>query len=152
MATAKKLPSGNWRVNLFVGKDINGKRIYKSFTAETKKQAEFLAAEYNLKRKEKPKEITVGDAIDGYITSKENALSPTTIAEYRQTRRNKLQRLMSVPLNKLDNIMIQQAINEDAARLSPKFVRNAHGLLSAALKMYLPDFVLRTTLPKNNQK
>lgn len=152
MATAKKLPSGNWRVNLFVGKDINGKRIYKSFTAETKKQAEFLAAEYNLKRRERPKDITVGDAIDGYITSKENVLSPTTIAEYRQTRRNKLQRLMSVPLNKLDNIMIQQAINEDAARLSPKSVRNAHGLLSAALKMYLPDFVLRTTLPKKQPK
>ena len=87
MATAKKLPSGNWRVNLFVGKDINGKRIYKSFTAETKKQAEFLAAEYNLKRKEKPKEITVGDAIDGYIASKENVLSPSTIVGYKNIRK-----------------------------------------------------------------
>lgn len=152
MATAKKLPSGSWRVNLYIGKDDNGKRIYKSFTADTKKEAEFLAAAYNLKRKETPKDITVGNAIDGYIASKENVLSPTTIAEYRQTRRNKLQRLMDVPLNKLDNIMIQQAINEDASRLSPKSIRNSHGLLSAALKMYLPDFVLRTTLPKKQPK
>lgn len=152
MATAKKLPSGNWRVNLYVGKNDQGKRIYKSFTADTKKEAEFLAASYNLKRKETPKDVTVGDAIDGYIASKENVLSPTTIAEYRQIRRNKLKRLMDIPLNKLDNIIIQQAINEDAARLSPKSIRNSHGLLSAALKMYLPDFVLRTTLPKKQPK
>lgn len=74
--------------------------------ADTKKEAELLAAAYNLKRREVPKDITVGDAIDGYIASKENVLSPTTIAEYR-LRRNKLKRLMDIPLNKLDNIIIQ---------------------------------------------
>lgn len=152
MASAKKLPSGSWRVMLYTGKDSTGKRVYKSFTASTKKEAEFLAAEYNLKKKERPKNITVGDAIDGYIASKEHVLSPTTIAEYRQTRRNKLQSIMDVPLAKINNIKIQQAINEDAARLSPKSVKNAHGLLSAALKMYMPDFVLRTTLPQKMPK
>lgn len=152
MATAKKLPSGNWRVNLYIGLNPDGKRIYKSFTAPTKKEAEFMAVAYNIKRKEKARNITVGDAIDGYIESKKNILSPTTIAEYQQTRRNKLQRLMSIQLSKLTNIDIQQAINEDAKRLAPKSIRNAHGLLSAALKMYLPDFILRTTLPKKQPK
>ena len=52
MATrAKKLPSGNWRVNLYIGTDPDGKKRYKSFTAATKKEAEYQAAEYNLKRK-----------------------------------------------------------------------------------------------------
>ena len=152
MATAKKLPSGNWRVNLFVGKDINGKRIYKSFTAETKKQAEFLAAEYNLKRKEKPKEITVGDAIDGYIASKENVLSPSTIVGYKNIRKNQLQDLIDVPLSKITNMMIQASINRAAAYLSPKSVRNAHGLLTAAISMYMPDFIIRTTLPAKKHK
>lgn len=152
MAKAKKLPSGNWRVNLYVGTDDNGKRTYKSFTAETKKEAEFLAAEYNLKRKEKPKDITVGDAIDGYIASKENVLSPTTIGGYHELRRNKLQGIMDVPLAKINNIMIQSEINREALRLSPKTLRNAHGLLSAALAMYLPDFTLRTTLPAKEHK
>ena len=152
MATAKKLPSGNWRVNLFVGYDENGKRKYKSFTAETKKEAEFMAASYNLSRKEKPKGLTVGDAIDGYIQSKENVLSATSIATYKQLRRLRLQQLMDVPLEKLTNIMIQQAINAEAAKLSPKSVRSAHGLLSAALGMYMPDFVLRTTLPAKQHK
>ena len=70
MATAKKLPSGNWRVRLYIGENSNGKKLYKSFTARTKKEAEFLAAEYNLKRKGKPKDLTIGDAIDGYIANK----------------------------------------------------------------------------------
>ena len=42
MASAKKLPSGSWRVNLYIGKTPDGKRQYKSFTADTKKEAEFL--------------------------------------------------------------------------------------------------------------
>ena len=48
MAKAKKLPSGMWRVLLYDGKDDNGKRKYKSFTAATKKQAEADAALYSL--------------------------------------------------------------------------------------------------------
>ncbi len=152
MAKAKKLPSGNWRVNLYVGTDDNGKRIYKSFTASTKKEAEFLAAEYNLKRKEKPKDVTVGDAIDGYIASKENVLSPTTISGYRKIRRNDMQQIMDVPLNKLTSMMVQSEVNREALRLSPKTLRNVHGLVAAAITMYMPDFVLRTTLPAKQHK
>lgn len=152
MAKAKKLPSGSWRVNLYVGTDDNGKRIYKSFTAETKKEAEFLAAEYNLKRKEKPKGITVGDAIDGYINNKDGVLSPSTIAGYRNIRKTKFQDLMGVPLDKLTNIMIQASVNRAARSLSPKSIRNAHGLLTAALGMYMPDFNIRTTLPAKEHK
>ncbi|MBQ8823709.1 MAG: site-specific integrase [Ruminococcus sp.] len=152
MANAKKLPSGNWRVNLYIGKDDNGKRKYKSFTAETKKEAEFLAATYNLKRKEKPKDITVGDAIDGYIQSKENVLSPSTIGGYKNIRKNRLQGIMDIPLNRLNNIIIQKEINAESARLSPKSIRDAHGLLSAAVSMYMPDFTIRTTLPAKEHK
>ncbi len=71
MATAKKLPSGHWRVNLFIGKELDGKRKYKSFTAETKKEAEFMAAQYNLERKEnKAHKFTLHEAIERYIESK----------------------------------------------------------------------------------
>ena len=54
MAKAKKLPSGNWRVNQYIGKNKDGKRQYKSFTASSKKEAEYLAAEYVLKNKTMP--------------------------------------------------------------------------------------------------
>ena len=153
MANAKKLPSGAWRVLLYCGKDENGKRIYKSFTADTRKQAEAAAALYAVKAKrEKSGDMTVGEAIDRYIESKENVLSPSTIGGYRITRRNQIQNLMDVPLSEITNVEIQAEFNREALRLSPKTLRNAHGLLSAALGVYLPDFTLRTSLPAKEHK
>jgi hypothetical protein len=34
MANITKLPSGNFRARVFLGRDVNGKQIYKSFTAD----------------------------------------------------------------------------------------------------------------------
>ena len=53
MAKAKKLPSGSWRVRVYSGKDLFGKDTYKSFTAATKKEAEYLAAEFQMTGKQK---------------------------------------------------------------------------------------------------
>ena len=39
MAEPKKLPSGSWRVRVFIGKNKDGKKMYKSITAPTKKEA-----------------------------------------------------------------------------------------------------------------
>lgn len=38
MAKVKKQPSGNWRVQVYDYTDAKGKRHYKSFTADTKKE------------------------------------------------------------------------------------------------------------------
>lgn len=149
MASAKKLPSGSWRVNLYVGK-VDGKREYKSFTAPTKKEAEYEAAEYNLTRKEKaqPMNMTVGEAIERYIDSKTNVLSPSTITAYRKIRKNNLQALMAIKLGALTQEAIQAAVNVEAATHSPKTIRNQHGLLSSALAAYCPDLRLSTKLPQ----
>ena len=57
MATAKKLPSGNYRVRVY--DKITDK--YKSFTAPTKREAERLANEYlDGKRTASSTELTVG--------------------------------------------------------------------------------------------
>lgn len=152
MPKAKKLPSGNWRVRVYDGKDQNGKDHYRSFTAETKKQAEYLAAEYAATKKQRVEKMTVGEAIDRYIASKDSVLSPTTITEYKRMRRNYLQSLMSIPIDRLTREQVQIAVNEQAKLVSAKTVINAHGLLSAALSMHNPDFVLRTTLPRKVKK
>ena len=52
MAKAKKLKSGNWRVLVYEYTDEQKKRHYKSFTAPTKKEAEYMAADYALNRNE----------------------------------------------------------------------------------------------------
>lgn len=53
MAKAKKLPSGSWRCQVYDYTDFKGKRYYESFTAETKKEAEYLAAEFALNKKKR---------------------------------------------------------------------------------------------------
>ena len=152
MASARKLPSGNWRVLVYTGKDTNGKRQYESFTASTKKQAEFLAAEYVAKKKQRVESMTIGEAIDRYIDSKDGVLSPTTINEYRRMRRRYMQGLMSVRIDRITREQVQNAVNDEAKKHAAKTVINAHGLLSAALAMHNPEFVLRTTLPRRVKK
>lgn len=43
---------------------------------------------------------------------------------------------------------IQKAINIEAQCHSPRTVRNSHGLISAVMRVYRPNFALNTALPK----
>lgn len=149
MATAKKLPSGKYRALVYIG-TFNGKRKYKSFTAGTKKEAEYLASEYLMtnKTKNEPLSITLGEAYDRYIESKEFILSPASIREYKRARKRVFPLLMDVRLSDLSQEMIQNAINQEAKTLSWKTVRDIHGMLASVLNVYLPSLRLNTVLPK----
>lgn len=153
MAKAKKLPSGNWRVLVYDGLDADKKRKYISFTADTAAEAEYMALEYTLKKKraDKPENLTVGEAIDRYIESKDAVLSPSTIRGYKGIRKNNIQGIMNLRLNKINQDIIQREFNNEAKSRSPKSLRNIHTLLSTVLKIYYPDFILRTTLPQKEK-
>ena len=146
MATAKKLPSGNWRCRVY---DRTAGKT-KSFTASTKKEAELLAARYLNDLVPKPlTERSFGDCIDDYIRIKENVLSPTTIDKYRNIRKNQLSaEFLREPLGSLKNLTVQTEINRLAGIYAPKTVKNANGLISAVLGVYFPDFHLKITLPQ----
>lgn len=151
MAKAKKLKSGNWRCLVYDYTDENRKRHYESFTAETKKEAEYLAAEFALNKKrkrEKESILTFGEALDEYISLREAVLSPGTVREYKRSRRCDLQGIMKIKVSDLTQEIIQKEINKESQTHSPKTVRNMHGLISAVLGVYRPDFALNTDLPK----
>ena len=154
MAKAKKLPSGSWRCQVYDYTDDKGKRHYKSFTGKTKREAEHYAAEYADTKKEKPKilRITVGKAIDNYIEIKSNVLSPSTVRGYKVIRRNHCKDIESILLEDLTQEMVQIWVNSLAVEKDAKTVKNAHGLLSATLSVYLPDLTLRTSLPKKQKE
>jgi len=165
MATAKKLPSGNWRVQVYAGKDASGKNQYRSFTRPTKREAEFDALQWQLHYKEIARDsssMTLAEAMEKYIESKDGILSPTTIRSYDSIRRHALQELMPVKLNKLTPQMIQQAVNQAAKpyadqrgrvrQRAPKTLRNIHGLLTAVLAEYRPSLKLDTTLPQKERR
>ena len=147
MATAKRLPSGNWRVKVYVGK-VDGKDCYKSVTAPTKRQAEMDAA-LHLHRQAEP--IKLGEAIDRYIEAKQHVLSPSTVVLYRKMRRLCYESIIDIRLDRLTDENIQKAISLYAAGHSSKSTRNASGLLSATLKMFLPSFRYAVTLPQRKK-
>ena len=96
MATAKKLPSGSWRVQVYAGKDASGKPQYRSFTRPTKKEAEYEAMTWQLHYKEISRDstsMTLAEATDKYIASKDGILSPSTIRGYDIIRREHLKEI-----------------------------------------------------------
>ena len=153
MAKAKKLPSGSWRVQVYTGKSADGKRIYKSFTADTKKEAEYAASEYvyNRKAENKSENLTFQQASDQYIAAKSNILSPSTIRGYRIIQRNSVPDILLVPLRKLaDGALIQRQINANAAKYAAKSVRNQLGFITAVMAYHKYRVEGITTKPKEN--
>lgn len=146
MATAKKLPSGNYRCRVYDNKT----KTTKSFTAPTKKEAEYLAAEWLADRKPKPTiNKTFFDACEDYIALKSEILSPTTIDKYRCIFEKQItEGFRQAKLGSLDGIAIQSEINQLSAQYSPKTVHNIHGLISAVLRTYVPGLHYNITLPK----
>lgn len=171
MPIAKKLPSGSWRCQVYSHSiplynedgspklDKNGKpakkKIYESFTSgdtsrQGKYEAERLANEFLLKRdiENNPCKMTLGMCMDEYIESRSAILSPSTIREYKRSRKKDMQRIMDIPICDLTQKIIQEEINREALTHSPKTIKNMHGLLSAVLGSYRPNFALKTNLPK----
>lgn len=70
MTKAKKLPSGNWRTQVYDYTDENSKKHYKSFTAASKKESEYKASCFALSKHDIDLSMTVGEAIQIYIDSK----------------------------------------------------------------------------------
>lgn len=154
MATAKQLPSGSWFIRIYDG-DLK-KQV--SFTSQMqgkagKNEVELMARQYLAgKKQKKERGKTIGEAIDEYISLKENILSPTTISGYRKYRRTSLDGLCDILIKDITQQDIQAYFNKQALTLSPKSIHNAHGLLSAVLGVYAPELRLKTTLPKIPKK
>lgn len=151
MATAKKLPSGNYRCRIYAGEE-DGKKIYKSFTAATKKEAEFLATQYLIdndsKKKKNRNEMTFEEALDKYISQKEAVLSPSTIRGYKSLQRSfrdKFPKFYKMKICDITQDDVQYLISELSLDNSPKTVRNHHGILSSVLGK---EMVLKTTMPQ----
>lgn len=131
MATAKKLPSGNYRVRVY-DKQTNK---YKSFTAPTKREAERLASDYlDTHEVVATTELTVGQAVEEYIKSKEGVLSPATVRGYYIVYNNALNEISNVKIKNINSKIIQTWVSNNAKHYSTKSIKNQFGLVYAALK------------------
>lgn len=153
-----QLPSGKWRV--WVQYSLkNGKTVRKTFTADTKAEVAYKAAEFEL-NKDEPQNLkmTVGQAARKYIEMSEPILAPTTIAGYEKILRDYFKEFQLLDIDALSDQVCQTYINREIKRpskrggtLSPKTVNNAWGFISSALHTVC-DLQFRIRLPKNMPK
>lgn len=151
--SVEKLASGNYRCKIYLGTDENGKRITKSVTRPTAKEArlaaDVLAAEY---KQHKSGNISLGQAMEEYISLKSNILSPSTLQAYKSIVKYHFADIKRYSIMQLTEDDLQKSINLAAAKLSPKTVSNMAGFLSAVLKTYRPAFDYSIAIPRKTRK
>lgn len=151
MAKAKKLPSGNWRVQAKI--TINGKQYISSFTDTSPEKAERAAEAWQNELKKigsDTSQMTVRRAMQEYIELYKKDLSPSTLREYKRILSsdspNDLKDLKDKRLNTLNSLIIKQSMNNST--LSPKTIKNRYSFLQTVLKTYYPQFVWNVKYPK----
>ena len=151
---ARKLKSGTWFIQL----RLNG--VSTTVTAATKTEcqdkAALIKAEYKTGKREikakKEKAPTLSEAIDAYISRRENTLSPSTITGYRRIQSGRFKESMSRPIDQLKD---WQAICDREAQLcSPKTLKNAFRFICSVLKengIAAPAVTLPTMIPHTRE-
>lgn len=149
MATPKKLPSGNWRVQVFSHKE-NGKNKYISFTAATKAEANRLAAEFqaNKEHEDRPQDITIEKAYENYLRSKSNILAADTYKEYLGYKKY-YQPIANIRIGSLTTVDLQNFVNQLSSDKKPKTVKNIYRPLASAISMY-SDRNYKITMPQKS--
>jgi len=148
MPTAKKLPSGSYRVRVFDYKDEEGNKHYKSFTASTKKEAERLAATYKFKPVENVS--TFEDRMDHFLNSKDNVLSPSTLRSYTSMSHALKENYPKFcKKTKITQEDIQDLINNMAKTKTPKTCKNYNAFISVILG---PNSQFNIKLPQQIKK
>ncbi len=155
---ARKLPSGVWFIQLRLG----GESIPITANSERAciREAQAVKAEY-LAGKRKPEEqeekkavVTLTAAMDNYIASKSNTLSPSTIRGYRKNQKYRFQSIMQEDVEDLaakSEKEWQIIVNDEAALCSPKYLKNAYGFVKGVIRYstgkMIPEVKLSAPVP-----
>lgn len=128
----RKLKSGTWFLQL----RLNGVSV--PVTGRTKKECSDTAALIKAEHRAGKREIkargdgpTLSDAIDAYISKRQNTLSPSTIDGYRRIQKNRFVEAMKRPIT--DDLDWQGICDAEAAKCAPKTLRNAYRFITSVL-------------------
>lgn len=144
---AKKLPSGSYRCQVYSHTDSHGKKVYVSFTARTKADAELQAQTFKAKKERiAHKDLTVGEAVRRYIEVNDGTLSESTIAVYTRYL-PMMKEIDHLLISKLSQDEIQAFVSHLAKDRSPKTVKNIMALITPSVAMFRPDVKLKYNLP-----
>ena len=124
---------GSWRTQV----TVNGRRM--SFTRDTEEEAVNAALLALLgsnsdeaERQKALSKVTLRSAVDAYISKRVNILSPATLRSYKSIQDNRFQDVMDLPLS--EKVDWQLIVNEEAAEVSAKTLKNCWGLIGSVLR------------------
>lgn len=142
-----KLPSGSYRYR----KQIKKKKIDIVFDHKpTEREITLRLAE--LIQDDRGKSETLKRCIEEYISTRESILSPSTIRTYRNYIPVLDEKFLNMDIYDITQTDIQREINRYASAHAPKSTRSLHGFISSVFAQFRPQFVLRTSLPRNDIK
>ena len=138
----KKTPTG-WRIQL----RINGQSIpiMADTPKECRRKAALVKAEaQNAAKPVKKCDLTLTQAIDAYISERNNTLSPSTIRGYRIIQRTRFQSTMPRVLSRISPSEWRGIVNDELGIVSRKTVKNAWAFIKSVLStqgIYIDDSV-----------
>lgn len=134
----RQRPDGRWEGRITLGRDTaTGKQLRRSVYADTQAEVVKLIQQIQNEREngtyKEPSKLTVGEWLDIWTNTYLNGVKPATKVSYESHIKNHLKPAFNaVLLQKLEAYQIQAFYNN--LPLSPKTVRNIHGIFHAALE------------------
>lgn len=137
MAKITRLPSGTYRTIVYIGKDENGKRKYKSLTHTDKKKLAIMAASYVDLHRETHKRTAFKDSMQAFINEREAILSPSSIRGYKSMQKalkTHYRAFCALSVHDMTSRDVQRVIDSLARKKKkPKTIRNYSAFISSVL-------------------
>lgn len=128
---ARQLPSGTWFCQL----RLDGRSVSVSGRTEKEVTAKAMALKAGvIKAKKTQKKLRLTAAMDAYIESRANTLSPSTIRGYRAIQKGRFQSMMQREISAITQEQWQRAVNAEAKLCSAKTLANAWGFVSSVIR------------------
>lgn len=168
--TIRQRPDGRWEARFTVGRDPGtGKQIqrsvYGSTQQEVRKKLAQAVAEIDSGTYQAPSRLTVSQWLDIWQRDYLGGVKPRTVEVYKNDIRLHIKpALGAIKLSALNTHTIQEVYNRmtqprgEKAGLSPKTVKNVHGVLHNALKQAVLNGYIRfnpadaCTLPRSEKR
>lgn len=130
----RKLSSGNYFIQLRL--DGVSVPVTAPTAKECKDTAAYVKAQHRAGKRtiQAKADLTLRQAIDGYIEDKGPVLSPATVRGYRTIQRNRFKPVMDKKIKDIKNW--QAVYNAETKLCGAKTLQNAYGLVGSALRKY----------------
>jgi integrase len=140
VASIKKRPNGTYQATIYVGRDANGKQLFKYVTKPSLKECKAAAREIEQEIADKTfvnvENVRFIAWVDKWLELNKGRLSPSTFALYKTYRKIHFEPYFgTLKLSQLNEIHIKEFMNDKLKTLSRSSVRR----MMSALKIILRD-------------